>query len=101
MVRMKMSEGLYRMIRSEIRSVLDRSGRDQVVENYRRGDFHRADMVKDINMRLRWDLFWAAFYQNRDIRDTLLLEDLTSDHIDTALRRIQKELGFIIDKEGA
>lgn len=56
---------------------------------YREGRFPRADAVKDLDMRYRWDLFHAA--KARTLLDTSLGgadEGLTSDHIDTALRRI-------------
>lgn len=52
-------------------------------ERYRTGDFPRADRVKDLDMRYRWDLFHAAdawkLIDGRGYADT---------HIDTALRRI-------------
>lgn len=58
-------------------------------ECYRQGDFARADRVKDLNKRYRWDLFWAAnasnghtFYQDLDV------EQLNDAHVDTVLRSI-------------
>jgi hypothetical protein len=53
---------------------------------YRAGRFPRADKVHDLNVRYRWDLFYAI----RGYR--LLDDDVNMDHIDTALRRIVKPL---------
>ena len=60
---------------------------------YRNGEFPRADKVKDLNMRYRWDLLWAA---NRDrqlrgvrtILDECYDEGLNDTHIDSALKAI-------------
>lgn len=43
-------------------------------------DFPRADMVRDIDARYRWDLFYAARVFPEGLTD--------ARHIDTALRRI-------------
>lgn len=62
---------------------------------YLAGEFPRADAVKDLDVRYRWDLFYAA--RGSDIVKPTAgyivtpegyLPDVTSDHIDTALRRI-------------
>lgn len=47
---------------------------------YREGRFARADRTRDVDMRYRWDLYWASRVR--------LDGDLTSAHIDTALRTI-------------
>lgn len=60
---------------------------DKYRDAYRSGNFPRADTVKDINVRYRWDLYWAATKDN-NIRDMVREENLLSDHIDTMLRRI-------------
>ncbi len=57
---------------------------------------HRAYLVnegkaKDIEKRLRWDLFYAAKL-TRYACDTLY-SYMHDDHIDTALKGIMKELG--------
>jgi hypothetical protein len=59
---------------------------------YREGRFPRADAVKDLNMRYRWDLYHAARGREALIVDGRFPEDVTSDHIDTALRRIVRPL---------
>jgi hypothetical protein len=54
-------------------------------EAYRSGLFPRAESCQDVNVRYRWDLFWAAggYRLLPDDRS-----DINSDHIDTGLRRI-------------
>lgn len=57
-------------------------------ERYRAGDFPRADAVRDLDKRYRYDLFYAAGGCR------LLPEDdgLTDAHIYTALRRVVPSL---------
>lgn len=45
--------------------------------------------AKDIEMRLRWDYFYAAT-KGKEVRDNL--KELEDSHIDTALRQIMKEV---------
>lgn len=56
---------------------------------YREGRFPRAEKVRDLDMRYRWDLYHAA--RVREVLDRNIGgegADLTDAHIDTALRRI-------------
>lgn len=55
---------------------------------YRAGEFPRASETKDINKRYRWDLFY--FIRGFEILDGQ--SDITTEHIDTALRRIVPSL---------
>lgn len=55
---------------------------------YRNLMFPRADRVKDLNVRYRWDLYWVARRTNRDAFHGIDDSEYTSDHIDTALRKI-------------
>lgn len=53
---------------------------------------HRVAIVKegkakDIDMRVRWDVFWA-------IKNKPDFRYLNDAHIDTALKSIMKELGY-------
>lgn len=50
---------------------------------YLKGDFGRSYLVKDLNYRYRWDLFWAA-EGHHVVGDCGYLDT----HIDTALRHI-------------
>ena len=61
---------------------------------YREGRFPRAEAVKDLDMRYRWDLYHAA--RVADVFHTGIGgEDagLPDAHIDTGLRRIVPALG--------
>lgn len=53
----------------------------------------QEEKAKDINMRLRWDTFYAAGL-SRFACDTLYKYGCNDDHIDTALKAIAKELNF-------
>ena len=79
---------------------------EETRQAYREGRFPRADSVKDIDVRYRWDLFHAtkcrelldshgAYGSGRIVvRDGNVVEGtVTSAHIDTALRRIVAPLG--------
>ena len=54
-------------------------------QEYRNGYFPRADTVKDLDRRYRWDLYWACGEQ-------FVQDDLLNSHIDTALKRIVPKL---------
>jgi hypothetical protein len=66
----------------ELRRLLDPLDTDRRRNVYRNGDFYRADKVKDLNKRYRWDLFLAANGYS------VLPEGVNDSHIDTALRRL-------------
>ena len=54
-------------------------------QRYRDGKFPNADLVNDLNVRYRWDLFWtAAGVGGRTWASGTYLDA----HIDTALRKI-------------
>jgi hypothetical protein len=57
-------------------------------KQYRDGNFPRADMCKDVNMRYRWDLFWAANTSYPNTIRLILDAGYKDAHIDTALRQI-------------
>lgn len=75
---------------NQIKSAIEPLDTEAVRSNYRAGNFPRSDKVKDLNMRYRWDLFWAAGCSSflNDMYD----DGLKDSHIDTALRKIVKEL---------
>ena len=59
--------------------------------DYRDGRFPRADKVHDLEVRYRWDLYWAVGGLRRVLAG---VEHSYKDaHIDTALRRIVPLLG--------
>lgn len=59
---------------------------------YRNRSFPRADMVKDINKRYRWDLFHVAKLSWEFKNNLYELNGLNDSHIDTALRKIVSPL---------
>jgi hypothetical protein len=89
---MKLSADIVQAIRDRI-APLDT---DETRQAYREGRFPRADRVRDLDMRYRWDLFYAARGSDIVEPDAGRIIDsrgITSDHIDTALRRIVAPLG--------
>jgi hypothetical protein len=50
---------------------------------YKRGDYPRAALTKDLAMRYRWDLFWLAVAAGFKFS-----KEYNNAHVDTALRRI-------------
>ncbi len=58
-------------------------------EKYQRGDFPRADRVKDLNKRYRWDLAWlSGILASNGYVTEKVYQYANSDHLDTALRKI-------------
>lgn len=55
---------------------------------YIAGDFPRADRVKDLNKRFRWDLLWMGDGATRRAWFDRVYKYANDDHIDTALRSI-------------
>lgn len=65
---------------------------DQRRDLYRNGLIVRAEFVKDMDKRYRWDLFWTAWGQYSTVRDILSEVDFIDSHMDTFLRRIVSPL---------
>lgn len=59
-------------------------------EQYVAGRIPRADRVKDLWRRYRWDLFWAAHQADPELRE--ITSEYLDSHIDTALRALVPEL---------
>ncbi len=53
---------------------------------YLGGDFPRADVVRDLGKRYRWDLYWSAVRAGHSLPDST--DGYNDAHIDTALRHI-------------
>lgn len=79
---MKMAVPDFEALRAAIKP-LDTEARR---ETYRNGEFPRAELVKDLDTRYRWDLFWAVGGLRKVLPD--VVHDYKDAHIDTALRRI-------------
>lgn len=56
-------------------------------ECYRSGDFPRAELVKDLDKRYRWDLFYAGTAGDWSLV-TAIYTYANDTHLDTALRSI-------------
>lgn len=76
---------------AHIRDAINALDRDKITAHKEalRGD----GRVKDLEMRFRWDLLWASGL-SRWISDTLYPTGVNDDHIDTALRKVVRELGL-------
>lgn len=79
---MKMAAPDFEALKAAI-TLLDTPARR---ETYCNGEFPRADKVNDLNVRYRWDLFWAVGGLRKVLPD--VVHDYKDAHIDTALRRI-------------
>ena len=85
---MKMKQEHYNILKSSIEDVLKNMG-PALLQEYETGKFPRADKVKDLNVRFRWDLFHFIWSKMERSGKKLNLYDYLNDtHIDTALRRI-------------
>ena len=55
---------------------------------YRNRDIPRADAVRDINKRYRWDIWYATTRRNREFFDVVQEVNPSDSHIDTLLRSV-------------
>lgn len=88
---MKITKEHYQTVKDAMTQKLKSTSKEdikQYIENMKND--HR---VKDINKCMRWDLFYAAG-MIRYTTDTLYAY-MNDDHIETALIKIQKEIGFM------
>lgn len=91
---MKMSQEHYVALKDHISAVkpLQEHGLTKLTDVYMRGADDGSIKCKDINMRLRWDLFRCI---PNKIRIPMLNEFYTymnDDHVDTALKHIMSDL---------
>ena len=80
---MKMTKEDFNSLKLYIDTFLDDD--PGILIDYEEGRFARADKVKDLNKRFRWDLYHRII--SWDFRSRLY-NYLDDTHIDTALRRI-------------
>lgn len=80
---MKMTKTTF----DELTKVITAKDCEEYRQAYREGRFPRAEGTKDLNMRYRWDLYYAV--RGHDITKG---QDLNNEHIDTALRKIVSAL---------
>lgn len=77
--------------REVIRPHIEKNNIPKYRDAYRAGNFPRAEVCKDLNMRFRWDLFWAVPTEVRS-KFFELAGDVKDTHIDTVLRSIVEPL---------
>jgi len=75
----------------ELREAIEPLDTDERRTIYRDGKFPRADKVKNLDERYRWDLYWAASRVTGGLPDST--NGYATSHIDTALRKIVQPLG--------
>jgi len=64
-----------------------------VRDDYRAGNYPRADRTKDLNKRYRWDLWWYLTGHNPWLWGEV--QGFDDAHIDTMLRRAVRPLGEV------
>jgi hypothetical protein len=69
-----------------LRSAIAPLDTEEMRRVYRERKFPRADGVKDLDKRYRWDLYYAAVRRGASLPDST--NGYTMTHIDTALRAI-------------
>jgi len=90
---MKIKAEHYSLIKDKITAL----GADKIKEHLEKlkVEKEKYNSIKDINKRLRWDCFWAAFHHNAEEKNNLIKElysYLNDEHIDTALKKIVGEI---------
>lgn len=77
---------------SLMRHLIRQHDSDKRREMYRSGMFPRADKVKDLDKRYRWDLFWIVWAEDGELRQLISHGNYNDAHIDTALRAVVPSL---------
>ena len=90
--RLKLTREHYDALARLIADIINHNGGWPALRHrYVMREFPRADKVKDINKRLRWDLIGAASKADRAILPAIY--DYADDgHIDTAVKRMLSDL---------
>jgi len=82
---MKIQKNKLTEMREKINAVLDKHGRQKVIDSYNRGAFPRSDKVTDLQKRFCFDLFYAAGLGKKI---QAAYPNATDAHIYTALRQV-------------
>lgn len=84
---MKMAERTYNKLKGASDLISP-----EVIQAYKEGKFPKAEQVKDLNVRFRYDVYNAFMRRNKElaeeIRKDFKEQELIDAHIDTALKRI-------------
>jgi hypothetical protein len=70
----------------QMRTAIEQWDTPEIRQSYIDGKFARADAVKDLDMRYRWDLYWHCVRKGSSMPDSTC--GYNTNHIDTALRAI-------------
>ena len=82
-----MSQDAFEHIKAEIDKVLDKYGKEKLINEYETGNFARAEKVKDLQVRFNADLAYGAGL-NSFFCSLYREEGLNDSHIQTALKAI-------------
>ncbi len=83
---MKMKPEHYRELKAAISVAVDKETAAQHRKNLK-----QDKRVKDLEMRFRWDCFWVVHSR---VNTTSWYSYISDTHMDTALKRVVKELGL-------
>lgn len=84
---MKMKPEDFQELKSAVDAVLDRLGREAVVERYEAGAFPRSAETRDLQTRFCWDMLWETGMATREWRKAVYAY-LDDSHVLTALKAI-------------
>ena len=86
MARLKIRDEHFAHLKSEIDSVLERYGFENLKEEYETGNFPRSEKVKDLNKRFCFDMLFGAGL-NSWVCDELY-PYMSDEHVYSALKKI-------------
>ena len=84
---MKITPVHFETLSNKIEALLEKHGREAVIEAYETGNFPRSEKTKDLQTRFNFDLLVAVFCQDRDFM-VEVYKYLNDAHISTALKKI-------------
>ena len=87
---MKIKQEHYKAIKNNIAKI----DRDSIILHKQDLHFKTTAPYKDLNKRVRWDIFYIAIRKETNDLITNIYKYANDDHIDTALRSIFKELNL-------
>jgi hypothetical protein len=84
---MKFSNSDYHTLLSAFTDLFKSYDKQLLITKYETGQFIRSELVKDLNKRFMWDLFWYV-----DGHKIIDLSNYNDSHTETAIKRALKEL---------
>ncbi len=80
---MRVSTEHYNIIKEHIESLMNKLNKDTLINSYEKGEFYNSDKVKDLNVRFRWDMYYAS-----GVNQLVCQWDYNDNHIDTVLKKV-------------